>query len=58
MVGRRPRSDAVRQARAGPLLEDLGMWFEATLAEVSTNSALRDRDPLCAHALDGTGSLP
>ncbi len=31
---------AVRKARAGPLLEDIRTWFEATLAQVSTKSAL------------------
>ncbi len=31
---------AVRQARAGPLLEDIRAWFEATLAQVSAKSAL------------------
>jgi transposase len=31
---------AVRQARAGPLLEELQTWFEATLAKVSAKSAL------------------
>ena len=30
----------VRKARAGPLLEDLRTWFEATLAKVSAKSAL------------------
>jgi hypothetical protein len=30
----------VRKARAGPLLEDIRTWFEATLAQVSTKSAL------------------
>ena len=30
----------MRQARAGPLLEDLRTWFEATLAQVSGKSAL------------------
>lgn len=30
----------VRKARAGPLLEDLKAWFEATLAQVSRKSAL------------------
>jgi transposase len=30
----------VRQARAGPLLEDLRTWFEATVAQVSGKSAL------------------
>jgi transposase len=30
----------VRKARAGPLLEDLKTWFEATLAQVSAKSAL------------------
>ena len=30
----------MRQTRAGPLLEDLRIWFEATLAQVSTKSAL------------------
>ena len=31
---------AVRQARAGPLLEELKGWLEATLAKVSSKSAL------------------
>jgi len=31
---------AVRKARAGPLLEALKTWFEATLAELSAKSAL------------------
>jgi transposase len=30
----------VRKARAGPMLEDLKTWFEATLAQVSAKSAL------------------
>jgi hypothetical protein len=30
----------VRSARAGPLLEDIRTWFEATLAQVSAKSAL------------------
>ena len=30
----------VREARAGPLLEELKAWFEATLAQVSAKSAL------------------
>jgi len=39
--GRTPEERCtVRKARAGPLLEDLKSWFEATLAQVSTKSAL------------------
>ena len=34
------RSGPVRQARAGPLLEALQAWLEATLAQVSTKSEL------------------
>ncbi len=30
----------VRKARAGPLLEEIRTWFDATLAQVSTKSAL------------------
>jgi transposase len=41
-IGGRPPEErrAVRQARAGPLLEELRTWFEATLAQVSAKSAL------------------
>jgi hypothetical protein len=39
--GRSPEERrTVRQARAGPLLEELRTWLEATLAQVSTKSAL------------------
>jgi len=39
--GRRPdERRTVRRARAGPLLEEIRTWFEATLAQLSAKSAL------------------
>ena len=56
--GRAEERRTVRQARAGPLLGDIEKLVQgdpgAGVGEVGPG----DRDPLCAGALDGTGSLP